>query len=88
MRRIISEETKQAILEAYKSGEKLTVIADRFGIARPYASILASRRGLLKRTSAHGVAFIRKGLHSSSPQPQRVTGITLPRLKCLEGPEP
>ena len=42
----LSEDTRLEILKAYLAGEKMTAIADRFGVDKCYPRILAYRRGL------------------------------------------
>jgi len=46
----LTEEIKLAILSAYVAGDKLTVIAARFGCDQSYPSILARRRGVAARS--------------------------------------
>jgi transposase-like protein len=40
----LSPETKTAIVEAYKAGERLSSIAARFGVDQSYPGLLARRR--------------------------------------------
>jgi hypothetical protein len=40
----LSPETKIAIVEAYKAGERLASIAARFGVDQSYPGLLARRR--------------------------------------------
>jgi hypothetical protein len=49
----LTEEIKVAILAAYSAGEKLTVIAARFGCDQSYPTILACRRGVALRSERH-----------------------------------
>ena len=49
----LTEKLKVAIVSAYVSGEKLTVIAARFGCDQSYPTILARRRGVNVRSERH-----------------------------------
>lgn len=46
----LSEEEKQALVRAYRRGEKIDAICARFGVDRSYPRILARRRGFAPRS--------------------------------------
>lgn len=49
----LTDELKSEILSAYVAGDKLTVIAARFGCDQSYPTILARRRGVAVRNERH-----------------------------------
>jgi hypothetical protein len=53
MSKRLQEWEKQAVLDAYANGEKLSAIAAEFGVAPVSISMLAKRRGLARRPRYH-----------------------------------
>lgn len=48
---LLTEEQKQAILEAYRAGRAISDIAREFGCDQSYPGLLAKRRGVALRQS-------------------------------------